>query len=389
MNCLPSEIWYHIFAYACSDGGRTGCALAAVSRNIRDASAPTRYQSIALSGARQIRAFIALQNHRPLPEWRGQEEKEKVKAKNLDGVRGVVAGAPHRLSDPIIVVRNLFLADCVNENSGTAQAWYEWKESSKASGLSKLVLRVKDMYVGRRNNASHAGSPQDVAIKSAEIAVNKLLSSISSTLEHLCLDQTLSSTLHYVPVALPMLKELTCIFRFLSKYKFSGRTSFNEKLPVLERLHVITLHLNQDIVRLALARDLPPSLTFVRFSDVVFPVILLVMLARPESNPWTSQTRTQEALRITMSRVPEPVFESDADLERYIPSMTPEHHRVHRLMRWQEPSDADQDVMNRVYVVEESASYDLNRLYREWLARLDGGEGCWEKGLPLSMYIRS
>jgi hypothetical protein len=162
-----------------------------------------------------------------------------------------------------------------------------------------------------------------------------------------------------------------------------------EKLPVLERLHVITLHLNQDIVRLALARDLPLSLTFVRFSDVVLPVILLVMLARPESNPWISKTRTQEALRVTMSRVPEPVFESDADLERCISFMTLEHHRVNRLKQWKEPPDADQDMMSRVSVVEKSATYNLDRLYLEWLARIDGSEGCWEKGLPLSMYIRS
>jgi hypothetical protein len=80
------------------------------------------------------------------------------------------------------------------------------------------------MYAGRRNDASRAVGPQDVAIKSAEAAVSKLLSSISSTLEHLCLDQILSSTLYYVPVALPMLKELTCVFRFLSKHRFSGRT---------------------------------------------------------------------------------------------------------------------------------------------------------------------
>jgi hypothetical protein len=95
---------------------------AAISRNIRNASAPTRYQSIALSGTRQIRPFIVLQNRQPVPEWRGQEEEEKVKAENLDGVRKAVAGACHRLSDLIIVVRNLFLADCVNEKSGIAQA---------------------------------------------------------------------------------------------------------------------------------------------------------------------------------------------------------------------------------------------------------------------------
>ncbi|KZP07842.1 hypothetical protein FIBSPDRAFT_704532, partial [Athelia psychrophila] len=60
MDRTPSEICTKIFAHACTDSGMTGRRLSLVSKFIRAASAPVKYQSIALHGPRQITAFHQL-----------------------------------------------------------------------------------------------------------------------------------------------------------------------------------------------------------------------------------------------------------------------------------------------------------------------------------------
>ncbi|KZP14836.1 hypothetical protein FIBSPDRAFT_867970 [Athelia psychrophila] len=60
MERTPSEIWTKIFAHACTDSGETGRQLSLVSKFIRAASAPVKYQSIAVHGPRQIMDFHQL-----------------------------------------------------------------------------------------------------------------------------------------------------------------------------------------------------------------------------------------------------------------------------------------------------------------------------------------
>ncbi|KZT28813.1 hypothetical protein NEOLEDRAFT_1041506, partial [Neolentinus lepideus HHB14362 ss-1] len=54
MNRCPLEIVAEILCLACTDGGATGCSLSLVSRAMSAVSNPFRFQSIALSGVRQI-----------------------------------------------------------------------------------------------------------------------------------------------------------------------------------------------------------------------------------------------------------------------------------------------------------------------------------------------
>ena len=54
---LPTELWLRIFALACLDSGRTGCALSATSHRFRYLSAEYRYQSISVTSAEQIYAL--------------------------------------------------------------------------------------------------------------------------------------------------------------------------------------------------------------------------------------------------------------------------------------------------------------------------------------------
>ncbi|KAL0959533.1 hypothetical protein HGRIS_011246 [Hohenbuehelia grisea] len=57
MEHYPTEVWAYIFAFACSDGGKTGRRLASVSRYVRAASDPVRMRSVALYSVEQICSF--------------------------------------------------------------------------------------------------------------------------------------------------------------------------------------------------------------------------------------------------------------------------------------------------------------------------------------------
>ncbi|KAI0371518.1 hypothetical protein BV20DRAFT_941850 [Pilatotrama ljubarskyi] len=61
MDKLPLDILGPIFLYACTDSGQTGCALSLASKNIRTASRPARFHSVALvSGSpSQVVQFVA------------------------------------------------------------------------------------------------------------------------------------------------------------------------------------------------------------------------------------------------------------------------------------------------------------------------------------------
>ena len=59
MDRVPAEIWTAILSFACLDSGATGRILSRVSKFIRAASAPVRWQSLHIHGPRQVVAFHA------------------------------------------------------------------------------------------------------------------------------------------------------------------------------------------------------------------------------------------------------------------------------------------------------------------------------------------
>ncbi|KAL6306857.1 hypothetical protein BKA93DRAFT_715074, partial [Sparassis latifolia] len=66
METLPPELYSKIFSLACTDDGTTGYALSLVSRAVRRASAPYKWQCLSLSGPKQswkfVRQFRKLKN---------------------------------------------------------------------------------------------------------------------------------------------------------------------------------------------------------------------------------------------------------------------------------------------------------------------------------------
>jgi len=81
---FPIELWLKICALACSDDGRTGCALSAVSHHIRAVSREYRYQSIAVAGYNQIRGLVATLSDRD-PSHRSPVKHLCIHTYNRDG----------------------------------------------------------------------------------------------------------------------------------------------------------------------------------------------------------------------------------------------------------------------------------------------------------------
>ncbi|KAI0920073.1 hypothetical protein AcV5_007926 [Taiwanofungus camphoratus] len=58
MDTCPPEIHSRIFSFACNDDGATGRSLALVSRYVHEVSAPFQWQSLAIAGTQQAKAFV-------------------------------------------------------------------------------------------------------------------------------------------------------------------------------------------------------------------------------------------------------------------------------------------------------------------------------------------
>jgi hypothetical protein len=55
---LPPEIWHHVALFACMDGGRSGCSLSAVSKEMRAIAALCRYYTLAFFSPREVLLFV-------------------------------------------------------------------------------------------------------------------------------------------------------------------------------------------------------------------------------------------------------------------------------------------------------------------------------------------
>ncbi|KAI0636538.1 hypothetical protein C8Q77DRAFT_1246707 [Trametes polyzona] len=72
MKELPTELYLTIFAFACTDGGRSACSLALTCRWFREIVRPLRFHSVILTGApEQLETF-----HAQLQEARRADESE-------------------------------------------------------------------------------------------------------------------------------------------------------------------------------------------------------------------------------------------------------------------------------------------------------------------------
>jgi hypothetical protein len=364
MDRLPVEILSPIFKIACTDGGETGCALSKVSRYIREASAPMRYNSIALRVARQIRGFLGLL-HRYGANGLSAEVPNPAQ-------RGQNAMAVRMTENPTIRVRHLFLADCKSELL-MLSVLDEWAADPGASLLSKFVWKVTAKRRYRRSVKLYAGSLQEATKTSAVYPIKEMLILLAPTFVHLCIDQRVITSVFHPP-ALPALIELTCRLRNFHYMPGLGPSIISDtELPALERVHFVVEHWVNSLFLYLGPQALPPSIKLVRFFTVSDPLQLFSMLT---CSPWA----VREPLNIIVTRKPE----RPRTTPSFMASWTPRFE----LHEWREAASANKSILEKVSVVEDPRFYDYNleHLYEEWLARVQGEKGCWnDLGTPLSL----
>jgi hypothetical protein len=96
---LPPEIWHHVALFACMDGGRTGCSLSAVSKEMSAIAALSRYTTLAFfsprevflfvehlerAGLREIACVAMIIAPRPAPQSTFDEVRRSADRRNLD-----------------------------------------------------------------------------------------------------------------------------------------------------------------------------------------------------------------------------------------------------------------------------------------------------------------
>jgi hypothetical protein len=354
METLPSELLEDIFSLVCTDNGGTGCALAAVSHSMRKMSAPMRYNAVALRGARQIRAFLAL-------------------------LRTTDETAPQNLEPPVFRVCHLFIADCTARLVTWEPNWEEWRtarpQRTPRGLMGKLVRKLKS------EKALHAEMLADLDTllqchEAAQEATCELLAHVSTTLVHLSFHRELRTRFFLVPVRLPMLAELTS--RDCEPWSGDTRAatadSEAQKLPALRRLHCVgnAIHAGQfgDFDALVFGR-LPPSLTHLRHTDNTWPAYLLEALSRirmASGAAWPVGLQT-----ILVAPRPQSLYHTYGNKDAMVAGadITP-------LVRAVAPLSIE-SLFKRIMVED---AYNVDRMYEEWLDRTQGGAGCWVEGKP-------
>jgi hypothetical protein len=303
MDRLPIEILEPILRSACTDDGSTGCALSGVSHHVRAMSAPIRYHSVALRGARQICAFLALLNSvnigGPISKDQGNKRKDTVKATRKSRVG--------RIHQPLpitnVTVRHLFVADCKAEvGLWHVQSPAEWVvDADTHVGLfPRFVRKIKDAnkYDRYANRLARSVKSRDAACFRADATIHDLLTRLALKLEHLCINQRLHSSFLCSPpvVSFPALVELVCRIKHPNLRDIYLRARF----PVLERMHYVAEPTMSSFHVISNAQNLPTLLARVRFSDMDIRRDLELIFKHPKTSPWARQ----EALRIYVSRMP-------------------------------------------------------------------------------------
>jgi hypothetical protein len=373
---LSSDLLGDIFRLACIDDGTTGCALSAVSQDIRDISSPFRYQAVALQGAHQICAFLALVVQLSSPETAPVPKFNLRTSTKRKAVRKVMP--------PLMQVRHLFLSDCAADVKGRKPGWTHWQEYQTGT-LSNL----KHAVTGPGTNSSAARSSSTMA----EGAIRRLLAHLAPTLEHLCFNQETYSSVVLSPVLLPALVELTVRFRHNPSFIGVNQSDYAISLeilrdvPALRRLHMVSGYDNRHCVRLAILQQLPLRLTHLRLSDENDPPRPLELLSRMAGHAtWPAHIETillapktcfHPTCTISFYERSASSFSSDLRPRSRSPT-----NRTN-LAEWHRAAISETDISSLVRSVDEDSAYDLRRLYVEWLDRVQGGYGCWVDGVSV------
>jgi hypothetical protein len=368
MKTLPWEVLEDVVISACMDDGSTARALSGVSHAVRDSTAPLRFRTLVLRGAHQISRFLAFLDRldHPVPAasptwW--LKKKTPVS----------------RLTPLVVDVHHLFLADCAEERRGKPPAWTDWQDyyevqpRTTAPTTTSVTHRITTERTWR------------MASEAATAAVQRLLIRLSPTLQHLCYSKRMAGGHGPVYALLPSLVELTCHFAVPAPHHaYSlGDVHHPQDLPALRRLHMVLGKVESHHVHFH-GFVLPPLLTHFRHSEVEDPKRLLWYL---HYNPVMSPSTWPLSLEAILIAPRAPALPSrrakdpPSSVSRWVnpvvsSSESPAAVKKWDLCAWRAAANREGS-FGRIRVVREDQPYDMQRLFDEWLDRVQGGVGCW------------
>ena len=340
MDVVPTELLVEIFALACTDNGHTGRSLSLVSAYFHDVVQPVQLQSISVVGLRQMIGFLKL-----------------------------LESKPRR-------VNHLLIADRIEDLPPFAERLQDQNSRIQEVRISRAayVRKITQYYI------------------SILLLVAPHLHTFAIFLHFHDLVRVGVDYPGLIPVTLPCLKELT-VHGKVSKQSFA--TSF--QAPHLERLHIAKyVSLPEDVP--STLSHIAPNLTHLRISGVSawIPNGNLLDALRSVANPSFSSDSQH-----LYPGLPIPQFSSK--LQKVIIGQRVSYvsgtrsnpayhsHTVEGLERLgMMCTDGRLVVLQIPPYVNAPGYWDANRsgklqqTEKDWLERINGGEGCWD---PISDWI--
>ncbi|KAI0664765.1 hypothetical protein C8Q70DRAFT_11959 [Cubamyces menziesii] len=338
MDKLAVELLDHIFSYACTDGGQTGCALALVSKRIRATSRPARFYSVALfSSPTKIEKFLHAY------------ERECARA----------ADARPR-------VRHLWLSYHENEQGPSAVPTMPAKPpTSRAEFLAILQRRTQ-----------HWRSAQENLDEQYNRVIPMLIKTVAADLYSLALCQARWRSSSVVNCAFPRLQEITLIGGDPSFLPFSSTEDGAILYPSLRRLHHILTPVCKDVNFLNWTTH-APALTHLRVSRLDYCPHTTLETFEQAIGRVPSSHRFEHLEYVMVLPHPPPASDLQsgfaaiayAQFLQHLREM-PEHVKV--------PMTVLQPLIKRrPHQGTDAPPECIVHLRELWMERIEGGPGCW------------
>ncbi|KAI0644623.1 hypothetical protein C8Q79DRAFT_1001904 [Trametes meyenii] len=253
LDRVPHDVWDDILRYACTDGGRTGAALASTSSSIRGASAARRFYSLKLTDLAQIGRLLLC-----VDRMERAQGRLRAGAESTEG----------RLKTHHLLL-SFFPEDC----ESLVRPWRGWSEYSRRR--TKRQLQMDDDERAWQATKG-AWDRQFVYL------VSQLFRLTAPSLETLVIMQHPGIPLPLIMgIDFPVLRELSlladdCVFArpkpmWESHASLDNSAQHNSHFPSLTHLHIVfegpTQHAWERT--LPLWTRLAPALTHVRVSQAI------------------------------------------------------------------------------------------------------------------------
>ncbi|KZT69914.1 hypothetical protein DAEQUDRAFT_725881 [Daedalea quercina L-15889] len=355
MDRCPAELWVRIFTFACTDSGCTGRSLCHVSRYIRDVSRPVQLQSIAVSGAYELRCLAELLESRR-PEDRRvlhlciahhKEPSGKTSHPPLES-----------LSDSELLELLIYRQYHPGELADIVKRLPDDVRLGQAANLTEERIEA---FIQSLDRVLRVASPH---LESFTLQVGVLSLNQRSAGPHIHCPTILSK------FSFPRLEELTILDSLGIPRETSPADDYGglPVLPSLKRLHLIDCYTHLP----ALLRS-APSLTHLRMSGVTQLSTNLTTVLHGLIDPDAASRRRLEDTATAQA--------SGTHLQQIIISPSAQlHTAAHRALTFYGLKEMARNSDKLILLRSDRAAapvYGLPEARWDWLQRIEGKEGCW------------